>query len=97
MGAMQRSPKAKGGDIKSENGRQPLPSDYQGALSSAGINERTARRWQELANVPKEKFEDALRDKEKKPTTTGVLETLRPLHYLKIGSRAVPLDPYYRR
>lgn len=78
LAKMERSPKAKGGDVKSKNGRQPLPSDYGKTLESAGVNERTARRWQELAGVPKQKFEDALRDPEKKPTTSGILAASKP-------------------
>lgn len=48
------------------------PSEYRTALESSGVTERTAQRWQELASVPVEQFEDALRAPDK-PTTTGII------------------------
>jgi hypothetical protein len=54
-----------------KNGATVAPnSDYQQALTTAGVNKRTAERWQELAAVPKSAVEAALRDPEKKPTTS---------------------------
>lgn len=51
----------------------PAPiSEYKAALESSGVTERTAQRWQELASVPVEQFEDALRAPDK-PTTTGII------------------------
>lgn len=47
-------------------------SEYRTALESSGVTERTAQRWQELASVPVEQFEDALRAPDK-PTTTGII------------------------
>lgn len=47
-------------------------SKYREAIDRAGINERTARRWQQLADVPESQFEDALRAPEK-PSTNGIL------------------------
>lgn len=91
---MQKEP-GKRTDVTLTNGGSR--SEFAEALSSANIPRQTAQRWQELANVPKEKFEEALREPDKKPTTTGVLETLRPQDYLKIGSRAGPLGQFCRR
>ena len=54
-------------------------SEYREALKSAGMNERTARRWQELASVPKKQFEDALRDTGRKPTTNGIITASKPV------------------
>ena len=34
-------------------------SSYRESLESAGVNERTARRWQQLADIPADKFEVA--------------------------------------
>lgn len=48
------------------------------ALGEAGVSRQKAQRWQELANVPKKQFEDALRDPEKKPTTSGILAASKP-------------------
>lgn len=70
---MQKEP-GKRTDVTLTNGGSR--SEFAEALSSANIPRQTAQRWQELANVPKEKFEDALRDKEKKPTTTGILKAV---------------------
>lgn len=65
-----------GGDRKSAEyqtgNRCRSDSEYAQALASSGINERTARRWQQLAAVPKDEFEDALRAPEK-PSTNGIL------------------------
>lgn len=52
-------------------------SEYQETLKRTGVSERTAQRWQELAAVPKKTFEDALRNPDKKPTTTGILATAK--------------------
>lgn len=48
-------------------------SEYRQALEQTGTSERTAQRWQQLAAVPKDEFEAALRDPDKKPTTNGIL------------------------
>lgn len=47
-------------------------SEYRAALESSGVTERTAQRWQELAAVEPETFEDALRAPEK-PSSSGIL------------------------
>jgi len=49
------------------------PSEYRQAIDQAGIPERTARNYQALANVPKDVFEEALRDPVRKPTTTALI------------------------
>lgn len=83
MSAMQRTSKAdagaKGNLSQGKNAPATIAaaSQYKEALNTAGINERTARRWQELAAVPKKTFEDALRNPDKKPTTTGILATAK--------------------
>lgn len=50
-------------------------SEYRAALESSGISERTGQRWQELANVPKEQFEAALREPEP-GTTIGIIRAV---------------------
>jgi hypothetical protein len=52
-------------------------SPYRRAIEQAQIPERTAQRYQALANVPTETFERALREPVK-PTTTGILEKAKP-------------------
>lgn len=49
-------------------------SEYREAINTAGINERTAQRWQGLAAVPAETFEQHLADPVAKPTTNGILK-----------------------
>lgn len=47
-------------------------SEYALALESAGIDERTARRYQQLAEVPRAQFEAALAAPDK-PTVRGII------------------------
>lgn len=53
-------------------------SEYRSAIESAGIPERTAQRWQQLAKVPAEQFESALASAEAMPTTTGIVRAAVP-------------------
>lgn len=48
-------------------------------LSDLGISKTQSSRWQALANVPEEQFEEALRDPEVKPSTTGMLRRAEPV------------------
>jgi len=43
------------------------------SLSSLGISRDQSSKWQKLAGVPEDQFEDALRDPEHKPSTAGIL------------------------
>lgn len=52
-------------------------SEYNAAIKTAGIKERTATRWQELAAVPKKAFEAALSDPAQKPSATSILKTMK--------------------
>jgi hypothetical protein len=52
-------------------------SAYRQAIEQAQIPERTAQRYQALANVPAQVFERALRDPEVKPTTTRLIQQAR--------------------
>lgn len=85
LAKMERSTKAaagaKGNKAQGKNAPATVAaaSPYREALKSNRLNERTAERWQELAGVPKQQFEDALRDPEKKPTTTGILAASKPV------------------
>lgn len=54
------------------------PSEYRTALDSSGVTERTAQRWQELATVPDETFENALRAPEKPSTAAIVAKAKAP-------------------
>lgn len=52
-------------------------SPYASALESAGLNERTARRYQELASVPADIFEEAISGSPVKPTTKAIIDAAR--------------------
>lgn len=52
-------------------------SPYAEALERTGISTQSASRYQELANVPAPVFEEALRDPERKPTTTAIINAAR--------------------
>lgn len=52
-------------------------SEYRTALNSSGISDRTATRYQALANVPRETFESHLADPVRKPTTNRIISEAR--------------------
>jgi hypothetical protein len=61
-------------------------SPYAQALSSDGISTQAASRYQALADVPQEVFDDALRSPEK-PSTRGLIEKARdPQHKMPADS-----------
>lgn len=66
-----------GGDRRSEEFQkgqaEPFESKYAEAKTEAGISDTQAKRWQKLAEIPHEEFEERLRDPEKQPTTTGLI------------------------
>ncbi len=66
------SPTGRAGKAETPEAVAGDSSEYRTALESSGVTERTAQRWQELASVPVEQFEDALRAPDK-PTTTGII------------------------
>lgn len=53
------------------------PSAYRQAIDTAQIPERTAQRYQALANVPSPVFEEALRNPVVKPTTAALIRQAR--------------------
>ena len=71
-----------------ENSRHDVGnfSDYQQALQGAGVEERTAQRWQSIAAVPEPTFEAHLQEvkaSNEELTTSGVL---RLAHEIKAGA-----------
>lgn len=52
------------------------PSDYRQTIDRAGIPPRTAQRWQELAEVPKERFESHLAADDK-PSSRAIIESVK--------------------
>lgn len=61
-------------------------SAYRAAIEAAGIPERTATRYQQLANVPAPVFEQALRSPQAKPTTNGILRAANGATRMDDGS-----------
>ena len=63
---------AAGGNAKAGNMLSGIVADstpYRQALDRTGIPPRTATRYQQLANIPAEDFEQALADPASKPTS----------------------------
>lgn len=56
---------------------EPIASPFQQAKQSAGISDTQAKRWQTLADIPVKDFEQALREPDRKPSTTGIIEKNR--------------------
>ncbi|MBK8105974.1 MAG: hypothetical protein IPK42_10535 [Betaproteobacteria bacterium] len=85
---LARAPTANGGDVKSASARgEPIkPSPYAQALASDQISSQAASRYQALADVPQDVFDDALRSPEK-PSTRGLIEKARdPQHKMPADS-----------
>ncbi len=74
MRGMERSTISEGGDIKSESAVQRgLPkSEYATAKQSANISEHQAKRWQKLAKVEDDRFEEIM-DGDHMPSTSGII------------------------
>lgn len=53
---------------------------FQGAIDEAGIPETTARRWQKVAEVPEEEFEEYVSAHEEEITTAGLLRKAHVSH-----------------
>jgi hypothetical protein len=58
------------------NGETTL-SPYASALESTGLSRQTASRYQALADVPRETFEEAISGAPRKPSTTAIIESAR--------------------
>src|SRR5215510_8332622 len=63
-----------GGDRKSKEHDAPLIA-YAQAKETANISDDQAKRWQKLAEIPKDEFEQALKDPETKPSTSGLIKS----------------------
>jgi hypothetical protein len=56
---------------------RPITEEKPVTLTDLGISETQSSRWQQLADVPKEEFESALRDSIRKPSTTRIINEAR--------------------
>jgi len=68
---LKEAEKGKGG----RNSAQAAPSLFAQAKEQAKISDDQAKRWQKLAEIPKEEFEQALSDPETMPSTSGLVKS----------------------
>ena len=69
-----------GGNAKAGNIAPATVADatrYREAIERDGISERSASRYQALADVPKVIFDEALRDESSKPALRKIIEQAR--------------------
>jgi hypothetical protein len=71
-----------GGDRKSKEHDAPLIA-YHKAKEEAKISDDQAKRWQQLAEIPEEEFEEALSSPDIKPSTSGIIRQEKPPSFLK--------------
>jgi len=71
-------PQAGPGRGKTEVQHEPSFSPFQEAKREANISDTQAKRWQKLAEMPREDFEGRLQDPLVKPTTTGLINSHKP-------------------
>ena len=57
------------------NSAQAAPSLFAQAKEQAKISDDQAKRWQKLAEIPKDEFEQALKAPETKPSTSGLIKS----------------------
>lgn len=66
--------KAKGGRPENNPSNDATGFAKEKTLDEIGISRDQSSRWQKLAAVPVQEFEQALSDPETKPTTTGIIK-----------------------
>ena len=69
--------KARPGPKPSELGSATQPNSAL-SLDDLGISKRQSHTWQRLAEVPQERFEKALADPTRRPTTVGIIRAASP-------------------
>jgi hypothetical protein len=62
--------------VNSAPEHEPERSEYADALARTDVNRVQARRYQQLAAVPEEVFEQALADPTKRPTSAGIVRSV---------------------
>lgn len=68
------------------------PSPYSEALQRTGISRQSANRYEALANVPRDTFEQAMRDPVK-PTTTAILDKAKAVATVQEARAPQPKIP----
>src|SRR5215813_2777141 len=86
---LKEAEKGKGG----RNSAQAAPSLFAQAKEQAKISDDQAKRWQKLAEIPKDEFEQALKDPETKPSTSGLIKETKPSGLFKPISDIAPPKP----
>src|SRR5262245_52988321 len=78
------------------NSAQAAPSLFAQAKEQAKISDDQAKRWQKLAEIPKEEFEEALKDPDAKPSTSRLIRSslFKPTSDIALPK---PLDANPRR
>jgi len=71
---MEREPGKKEDNYCSGHAEPSTLTPLQEAKEQAGISDTQAKRWQQLAKVPMEDFENALNDPKVKPSTSGIIK-----------------------
>lgn len=80
---LERSPISKGGDTKSAIQAGMPISEYKEVLDSEEIPNTTAHRWQEIAKIPAQKFEQHIAEVQEihgELTTSGLLREVKNVH-----------------
>jgi hypothetical protein len=80
---------AKGGRPAKNRSRETTGLESPAPLSDLGISKDQSSRWQQLADMPDETFEEALASEPVKPTTGAVLNFAKPPQ----AEKQAPVDP----
>jgi hypothetical protein len=90
MAAMKRDGPVERGKKRHAEPAAAAASEYRETIDRARIPERTAQRWQELAEVPKERFEAHLAAEEK-PSARTIIESTKAKPQMSDGALCVAL------
>ena len=90
---LERSPLSNGGDTRPASQAVTPPSEYSAVLEESDINRMTAHRWQTVAQVPDEVFEEhvaTVQQEQRELTSAGLL---RLASEIKQAAEAVAPTP----
>ena len=93
LGQLERSPLSNGGDTRPASQAVTPPSEYSAVLEESDINRMTAHRWQTVAQVPDEVFEEhvaEVKQEQRELTSAGLL---RLASEIKQAAEAVAPTP----
>ncbi len=78
-----------GGDVRNHS-QHDVGSEFKQAKVNSGISDAQGERWQKLATIPDQEFEESVRGKEL-PTTTGIIRDRLPKQEKPMDKKAVAL------